>query len=73
LFVTFYPSKQNVSDSFRGGKEPGTYSSWNVIETSFMFPFQHNTFSSCDIPTLIKNSEWEVNQLLLSREMDEGI
>ena len=46
--------------------EPVTYSSGKVIETSFVFSFQHHTLSSCDIPTLINISEWEVNQLPLT-------
>jgi hypothetical protein len=66
LFAKFSPSKENVSDCFREEKEPVTYSSWKAIETSFVFSFQHHTFSSCDIPTLINNSEWEVNQLPLT-------
>jgi hypothetical protein len=73
LFVKFSPSKQNVSDSFGEGKEPVTYSPWKVKETSFVFSFQYHAFSSCDIPTLMKKSEREVNQLLLTREVDQGI
>jgi hypothetical protein len=46
--------------------EPVTYSSWKVIETPSVFSFQHHAFSSCDIPKLINNSEWEVNQLPLT-------
>jgi hypothetical protein len=46
--------------------EPVIYSSWKVIETSFVFSFQHHTFSSCDIPTLINISKWEVIQLSLT-------
>jgi hypothetical protein len=36
------------------------------------FTTQHHTFLSCDIPTLIKNSKWEINQLPLTGDVDHG-